>query len=53
MRVTYSRNKISWCILKTLHGSMNAMDDGTVYFDRAVSYMHKMFMKLTTDWRLL
>ncbi len=25
------------------------MDDGTVYFARAISYTHKMFMKLTID----
>jgi hypothetical protein len=27
---------------------MYAKDDGTAYFARAVSYEHKMFMKLAT-----
>jgi len=30
-----------------MHGSMHAMDDSTAYFVMAVSYRHKMFMKLT------
>jgi hypothetical protein len=42
--ITYSRSKLSWCILKTLHGSIH----GTAYFARAVSYTCKMFMKLNT-----
>ncbi len=41
--VTYSHNKMSQCILKTLHGSIHATDDQT-YFIRAVSYECKMFM---------
>ncbi len=36
--VTYSRSKISWLILKTLHGSVHAMSDGTAYFARSVIY---------------
>jgi hypothetical protein len=34
--------------LKTSHGSMIAIDDGTAYFVWAVSYTQKMVMILTT-----
>ncbi len=42
MCVTYGWNKISLCILKTLHGSMHAMSNGAAYFTRAVNYACKM-----------
>jgi hypothetical protein len=45
--VTYGCSKISWCVLRILHGSVHAMN-GPAYFVKAVSYKHKMFMKLTT-----
>jgi hypothetical protein len=38
---------MSCCILKTLHGSIHAMNDQT-YFATAVYYKRKMFMKMTT-----
>jgi hypothetical protein len=44
-RVTYNCIKISWCILKTLHGSMQTLDDGTANSLRDVNFAHKMFMK--------
>ncbi len=44
--LTYGCSKINQSILKTLDGSIHAMDDITTYFARAVSYKHKMFMKL-------
>jgi hypothetical protein len=31
-----------------MHGNMHAMDDGTAYLARAVSYGCKVFMKLNT-----
>jgi hypothetical protein len=34
--------------LKTLHGTVLAMDGGKACFAKAVSYEHKTFMKLTT-----
>jgi hypothetical protein len=40
----YGCNKISWCVLKTPHRSMHAVD-GVTYFTIAISYM---FIKLTT-----
>ncbi len=46
-RVTYDLSKISWCILKRLHGSMQALG-GPAYFARVLSYERKMFMKSTT-----
>jgi hypothetical protein len=45
--ITYSHNKLSCCILETLHGSLYEMNDQT-YFATAVNYNRKMFMKLTT-----
>ncbi len=44
MRVTYNCSKVSWCILKTLHGSIQTLDDGATNSLRAVSFAHKMFM---------
>jgi hypothetical protein len=46
--ITYECNKISSCLLKTLHASMHEMDDGTAYFVTAIIYLRKMFMKSTT-----
>ncbi len=34
--------------LKILHGSMQAINYGIAYFAKAISYMHKMYTKLTT-----
>ncbi len=45
--VIYSRSEISWRILKTLHGTILVIEDGTAYFAKAVSYTHKMLMKFT------
>ncbi len=42
--ITYDRSKISWCVLKTLHGSMH----GAAYFAGTVSYECKIFMKSPT-----
>jgi hypothetical protein len=42
--VTYSHNKMSYWILKTLHGSIHAKDDQT-YFTKVLSYECKHFMK--------
>ncbi len=42
--ITYDRSKISWYVLKTLHGSMN----GAAYFARIVNYECKMLMKSPT-----
>ncbi len=52
MSVTYSCSKISSRILKRLHGTMHSTDS-QAYFDRAVSYTRKMFMKLTTGVSLI
>jgi hypothetical protein len=52
MHITYTHSKISWCILKMLHGTMRAMD-GTAYFAQDVCYECKMFMILTTDLTIL
>ncbi len=41
--LTYSRSYISCIILKTLHGIIYAMDNGTAYSALAVSYIGKMF----------
>ncbi len=38
--------------MKTLNGSMDAMD-GQAYFVKAVSYVCKMFMKLTTTHNVI
>jgi hypothetical protein len=46
--ITYGCSKISWCILKMLHGSMSALNYGTTYFAKAVNYERKMFMKFAT-----
>ncbi len=50
--VTYDCSKISWCLLKTLHGSVHAKDDSTAYI-RAVSYVRKMFVKSTSSLNFL
>jgi hypothetical protein len=42
---------ISHRILKAPHGSMQAIDDKT-YYARAISYLHEVFIKLTTGVRL-
>ncbi len=45
--VTYGHFKKSLPILKTLHGTMHAMES-LAYLSSAVSYGCKMFVKLTT-----
>jgi hypothetical protein len=39
--------------LKPLIRSFHAVKDGTAYFVRAVSYIHKMFIKSTTGVELI
>ncbi len=42
--VTRCHSKMGQYILKTFHGSLNAINNGTTHFARAVSYACKMFM---------
>jgi hypothetical protein len=54
MSVTYSISTISYCILKTLHGSVFVCDcviDDTAYFARVVGYARKMFMTSATGYQ--
>ncbi len=39
--------------MKKFHGGMHKVDDGTAYFDRALSYGCKMFMKLTAGFNAI
>jgi hypothetical protein len=45
--VTFSNNKMSCCILKTLHMSVLTIN-GLTYFATAVGYKCKMFMKFVS-----
>jgi len=38
--------------MNMLHGSMHAVMDTTVSYAAVVSYMHKMFMTLTTGFNI-